>query len=209
MAGEHCVPLAIISVLNGRGRLRRFKSGTDDEKLGGAACVRQEAQVANAAEAFWQHVEQEATDELVGFERHHLGLVVGTIIPPAEANVAVLAGEKSAVGNCNPMSVTAQIFQDLLRPAEGPLCVDVPFDVAQGPEMLREGRRLREMGEIAEQHQLRFVESRLQSLQEQPPIQSRQNPDGEEEVPSGMWLEFARRVSGELRLSDQAARSIG
>ena len=45
-----------------------------------------------------------------------------------------------------------------------------------------EGRRLRETGEIAEEHQLRFVESGLQSLQEQPPIQSRQNPDGEEEV---------------------------
>jgi hypothetical protein len=50
--------------------------------------------------------------------------------------------------------------------------------------MLGDDHRLREMGEIAEEHQLRFVEGGLQSLQEQPPIQSRQNPDGEEEV----WL---------------------
>jgi hypothetical protein len=163
-------------------RLRRLKGSTDDGKLGGAACVRQEAEVANAAEAFWQHVEQEATHELVGFELHHLGLVVGAIILPAEANVAVLAGDEPAVGDCDPMGVTAEIFQHLLRPAEGPLCIDVPFDVAQHAEVLGEDRRLREMGEIAEEHQLRFVEGGLQSLQKQPPIESRQNPDGEEEV---------------------------
>ena len=60
MAGEHCVTLAIIGVLDGRGRLRRFEGGTYDGKLGDAACVRQKAEVANAAEAFWQHMDKEA-----------------------------------------------------------------------------------------------------------------------------------------------------
>lgn len=161
MSGEHCVTLAIIGVLDGRGRLRCFEGGTYDGKLGDAACVRQKAEVANAAEAFWQYMEQEATHELIGVERHHLGLVVGTIILPAEANVAVLAGDEPAVGDCDAMGITAEIFQDLLRPAEGPLCIDVPFDVAQRAEVLGEDSRLREMGEIAEEHQLFFVESGL------------------------------------------------
>src|ERR1700729_3412858 len=50
--------------------------------------------------------------------------------------------------------------------------------------MLGEDHRLCEMGQIAKERQLRFVEGGLQSLQKQPPIQSRQNSDGEEEV----WL---------------------
>jgi hypothetical protein len=61
----------------------------------GAAGVGKESEMPNAAEATRQHMKQEATNELVSVERHHLGFVVGTIILPAEANAAVLAGEES------------------------------------------------------------------------------------------------------------------
>jgi hypothetical protein len=49
---------------------------------------------------------------------------------------------------------------------------------------LGKGRRFHEACEIAEEYQLRFGERGLQAFEEQPPIQSRQNPDGEEEI----WL---------------------
>lgn len=70
-----------------------MESGADERELGGPAGVRQEPEVADAAEALWQNVEQNATDELIGFERHHLGFVVVTIILPTEADMAILAGE--------------------------------------------------------------------------------------------------------------------
>ena len=124
----------------------RSESGADARKLGGAAGVRQEAEVADAAEPFRQDVEQEATDELVGVERHHLGLVVGAIILPAEADATVLAGEEPAVGDRDAMGVAAEIVEHLLRPAEGTLGVDDPFDVAQRLKMAGEGRRLRRGG---------------------------------------------------------------
>ena len=41
----------------------------------------------------------------------------------------------------------------------------------------------------------------------QPILAKKESKDGW--VPSGMWLEFAWRGSGKLKLSHQAARSIG
>jgi hypothetical protein len=45
--------------------------------------------MANAMKAVREDVEQEAADELAGFERHHLALIVILVIPPAKANRAV------------------------------------------------------------------------------------------------------------------------
>ena len=47
--------------------------------------VGEEAVVADAMEAVGQGVQQEAADELVGVERHDLGLAVMAIVLPAEA----------------------------------------------------------------------------------------------------------------------------
>jgi hypothetical protein len=198
MTGEDSVALAIIGGFDGRGRLRRLESSADGWKLGGAAGIRQEAEVTDAAEPFRQHVEQEATDELINLERHHLGLVVGAIILPTEADATVLAGEEPTVGDRDAVGVAPQIFEDLLRATEGALGIDDPFDIAQQLEMPGEGRRFPEAYEIAEELQLAFVERRLQALQEQTPIQSRQNTDGEEEVgpavdPASVGREAAAR----------------
>src|SRR6185503_3566797 len=101
---------------------------------------------------------------------------------PAEADATVLAGEEPTVGDRDAVGVAPQIFEDLLRATEGALGIDDPFDIAQRLEMPGKGRRFAEACEIAEELQLASVERRLQALQEQTPIQSRQNTDGEEEV---------------------------
>jgi hypothetical protein len=62
MASEDCVALAIIGGFDGRGRLGRLQGSADGWKLG-AACVRQEPEVPNAAKSFRQHVQQEAADD--------------------------------------------------------------------------------------------------------------------------------------------------
>ena len=159
-----------------------MQSSADGWKLGAAAGVRQESEVPDAAEPFWQDVEQEATDELISIERHHLGLAVRAIILPTEADATVLAVEEPTIGDRDAMGVAPQIFQHLLWPTEGTLGIDVPFDMAQRLEMLDEDCRLYEACEIAKEHELSFVERRLQALQEQTPIESRQNTDWEKEV---------------------------
>ena len=96
----------------------------------------------DAAEALRQHVEQEATNELVRVERHHLALVVGAIILPAKADTTVLAGEEPAVGDGDAMGVAAEIVEHLLRSAEWAFGIDDPFDIAQRRQIVGEGRRL-------------------------------------------------------------------
>ena len=54
-----------------------------------AMAVGEKAEVADAVEAVGQGVQQEAADELVGVERHDLGLAVMAIVLPAEADPAV------------------------------------------------------------------------------------------------------------------------
>ena len=56
MTGEDCVALAIIGDFNSGSRLRRLQSNADGWKLGAAAGVRQESEVPDAAEPFWQDV---------------------------------------------------------------------------------------------------------------------------------------------------------
>ncbi len=50
----------------------------------GAGAVGQEAVVTNAMEAVRQRVEEEAADELAGFERHDLGVAAVAIVLPGE-----------------------------------------------------------------------------------------------------------------------------
>src|SRR5215475_11986522 len=131
MSGKDRVALAIVSGLDGRCRFGNIESGANACQLAGATGVRQETEVTDATEAVWQGVEQEATDEFAGIERHHLALVVGAIIFPAEADAAILAGEQTAVADCDAMGVAAEIVEDLLRSGERAFGIDDPFDIAE------------------------------------------------------------------------------
>ena len=54
---------------------------TAERELVGAMTVGEQAIVADAVEAVRQSVQQEAADELVGVERHDLGLPCGVVLP--------------------------------------------------------------------------------------------------------------------------------
>jgi hypothetical protein len=67
--------------------------------VAGAAAIGEEAVVADAVEAVGQNVDQEAADELVGGEGHHLGLAtpLGPVILPPEGHAGLVEGEEPAV----------------------------------------------------------------------------------------------------------------
>lgn len=132
MASEDGVALAIVDSVGTWRRLWHLKRRSDAREFGSAAGVCQEAKMTDAAEPLRQYVEQKATDELLGVERHHFGFVAGAIILPAEANVALLTGKEPAVGDRNTMGVTPEIGENLFWSAEGTLGIDDPFDLAEG-----------------------------------------------------------------------------
>ena len=71
---------------------RRVEQLAAERQLLGAMAVGEEAVVADAMEAVRQGVQQEAADELVGGEGHHLRLAVMAIVPPAEGDLGRRSG---------------------------------------------------------------------------------------------------------------------
>ncbi len=67
--------------------------------------------MADAVEALGQIVQQEATDEFVSAERHHLlpGAAVAAVIFEAEGDACVVEAEEPAVRDGDPVGVARQI----------------------------------------------------------------------------------------------------
>src|SRR5438132_11394098 len=67
------------------------------------------------------------------------------LVLPTETNAAAVTIDEPAVGDGNVMGVAAEIVENLLRPAEGPLGIDNPLDLAQRLQMCGESRRVSSM----------------------------------------------------------------
>jgi hypothetical protein len=180
--GECCVALTKVSRLSGLGRFRSLKGGADSSEFIGAAGVCQETEMADATEAFWKHVKEKTTDELVGVERHHLGFVAGAIVLPTEADAGILTGEEPAVCDRDAMGVAPQIVEDLLWSCERAFGVNDPVELAERLQIASEGRGFDEAEELAEEPQVAGIERRLKAFKEQPAVESRENRDWEEEL---------------------------
>ncbi len=91
-----------------------------------AVAVGEQAVVADAHEAFWQHVEEEAAQELGCLELHDAPPAAVGIILPAEADVRSVEADEAVVGDGAAVGVAAEIAQHLFRTAEGRSDVDDP-----------------------------------------------------------------------------------
>src|SRR3981189_1867728 len=147
-----------------------------------ASAIGEEAVVANAMEAVRQGMQQESADELVGIERHHLGLAVLAVVLPGEADLAVKERDQPTVGDGDAMGIAAEIGQHLFGATEWRLGIDDPFDASELVEPGGEGRGLGKTGEVAEEADLASIECILQILQEQPTKQAREHAYRQEEV---------------------------
>src|SRR5215468_4677049 len=116
---DHATATAWTTRLNGidGGRLAlRFCSGEQLTGAGdvvGASAFGEQAVVADAVQAFGQHVDEEAADELVGGERHALVSIAAldAVILPLEGDAALVAGDRAAVGDGHAVGVARQIGQ--------------------------------------------------------------------------------------------------
>ena len=91
-----------------------------------AEAVGQQAVVADAHEAFWQHVEEEAAQKLGCLELHDASPAAVGVILPAESDVLSVEADKAVVGDGDAMGVAAEITQHMFRTAEGWSYVDDP-----------------------------------------------------------------------------------
>ena len=73
---------------------------------------------------------QEAAQKLHGADRHDADLI-SPVVPPVEAHLAILEGDEPRVGDGDAVRVAGEIFQNLLRSAEGRLGINHPFGFFQ------------------------------------------------------------------------------
>ena len=86
-----------------------------------APSIRQEAEVSDAREASWEHVFEKAAQEDLMGECHRSALVVMSVVLPAECHVDVSKIHESVVGDCDAVSVSGQIVQNVFGTTERPL----------------------------------------------------------------------------------------
>src|ERR1700674_3544510 len=120
-------------ILVGLARARRHGeqfTGARDVVAAGAAG--EQAVMADAMEAVWQHMDEEAADELAGRERHGLEALapVTAVILPLEGDAVAVAGDQPAVGDGDAVGIARQIGEHRLRSAERFLGIDHPFGSA-------------------------------------------------------------------------------
>ena len=113
----------------------------------GAGAIGEQTVVTNAMEAGGQHMDEEATDELIGCERHCFVPIASfdPIVFPLESDALVVERDQSPVGDGDAVGVARQIAQHLFGSAEWAFAVHHPFTVAQWcqerGEVLRVGKR--------------------------------------------------------------------
>ena len=112
-------------------RLTRFGGGLREQgaaqcELLGASPIAQHAIVAQPGESAREHVQEEASDELAGGERHGLDLVAVGVVAPAESHVLGVEGDESVVGDGAFVGVAPEVGEDVGGAGERRLGVDDP-----------------------------------------------------------------------------------
>ena len=157
-----------------------------------ASPVGEKAEVADAHEAAWQQVEQEAAQELVDRQSQEPLLVGVRGVSPAEGDVALLEGDESAVGDGDAMGVATEIAQRMFRSAEGWLGIDDPVVAEQGSEPGGEASWFRQWRKVAVEGEPVLVERRLQSGDELAAKDSAEHLDRKKERVA--WLDPTRAI---------------
>jgi hypothetical protein len=134
-------------------------------------------------EAAGQHVQEKATDELGGVERHGPEAVAAfdPVAFPFEDDALVVERDEPGIRDGDAMSVAGEIGEDGLRPGEWPLGVDEPIGAAQWRERGVEGVCCGERGEAAEEDEATGCVEGFEPFEEKPAEQTRQHAHGQEE----------------------------
>ena len=77
--------------------------------------------MADAMEAVWQDMDEEAADELVGGQPHDRSPVAlsDAVVFPAKGDGLGVSADQAGVGNGDAMGVAAEVSQNSLGAAEG------------------------------------------------------------------------------------------
>jgi hypothetical protein len=131
-------------------------------KLLSALAIGEESTVSDSHESLGEDVEEESPEEFHGIEGHGALLVALSVVLPGEADVAVLEGEEALVGDRDPVGVTGEIFENLMRTPKGWFGIDNPVPLPKGSQKPFPVVRVGEGLQLSVEGQRPFLESLLQ-----------------------------------------------
>ena len=116
----------------GRFRLARFGFRLSEQRsaqseLSSPPPIGEHSVVAQPGEAAREHVQEEASDELTGVERHHLDLVAVRVVAPAEPHSFAVEVDEAVVGDGAFVGVAPEVGEDVGGAGERRLGVDDPL----------------------------------------------------------------------------------
>ena len=126
--------------------------------------TRKKSEIANAYKALWKQMKQKAAQEFLCGQWHLFLHVSMRPVSPGECNFSILERNQAMVGNGHSVSVAAEIFENLLRPAEWPFAVNHPLVVV---EVTNEGMkclRIRKMFQLAVKANFAFSKSFFEGI---------------------------------------------
>jgi hypothetical protein len=145
----------------------------------------EKAEVADANEAWGQHVEQETTQELLDGKCHQALLVAVRGVSPAEGDLAIFQADQAVIGDRDPVSVAAEITKNLFRTPEGRFAIDHPVLTEERAEEGSESLGLGQELEIPIELELALGEGPTESGDELTPKHATEHFDRKEETMAG------------------------
>ena len=113
---------------------RLVEEGTAARQARPTVAVGEQAEVPDTDEAAGEDVQEEAAEELIGFEGHDLdGVAVGVVLP-AQAHDALVEADETVVGKRHAVGVAPEVGQHLLGAGEGRFRIHHPVARPQRAE---------------------------------------------------------------------------
>jgi hypothetical protein len=110
------------------------EEGTAPYQRASTCAIREQTKAANAHEAARHDVQEKASEEFVGLERHDRHAVVVGMVLPVKPDTAVAVINEPIVRQRDAVGVPPEIVEDLLGAGEGPLRIHDPVDRPQATQ---------------------------------------------------------------------------
>ena len=127
-------------------------------------------------------MQEKASNKFQCIESHQFLFVFVFVIAPAEGDFAVCKADQPVIGNCNTMSIAAQIIKHLIRAAERRFGIDDPFRFAaafqESVELYRIVEFLKRSAELQFAGRVGFLEI----VEEKAAEKTRQNANRQKET---------------------------
>jgi hypothetical protein len=136
--------------------------------------VSEEATVADADEALWNDVEEEALDEVRSAESDRLSGAPLLSVLVTESDLAIVILKDAFFADRDSVCIAAKVAQDLFRSGHGSLGVDNEFLSGRAPQQ--------ESAFVCGHAETTFHEGSLKSLEQLASKHFGKPPDGEEEL---------------------------